>query len=148
MIIASRLRSDIVSCSYSFLKDQVEHAHDNPLDEITLGEGEIKANLVMDEMPPEKPVTPKTMDLEVDQEPEVNGEEVALEEEKKTKKKDVKKDKAKSKNLLCNLMPNWAYTGRRFAAFWKASMRLFATLIYLLASLQYFFQEWKSQRRK
>ncbi|KAM4724660.1 uncharacterized protein FYW61_012983 [Anableps anableps] len=85
------------SLSSTSLSDQVEHAHDNPLDEITLGEGDMKASLVPDKMPPEKTVTPKTMDLEVDQEPEVNGKEenVALEEEKKTKKKDVKKDKAK-----------------------------------------------------
>uniref|UniRef100_A0A3Q2E7P8 Si:dkey-220f10.4 n=1 Tax=Cyprinodon variegatus TaxID=28743 RepID=A0A3Q2E7P8_CYPVA len=54
-------------------------------------------SLISDEMPPEKPITPKAMNLEVDQEPEVNGEgeNVALEEEKKTKKKDVKKEKPK-----------------------------------------------------
>lgn len=58
-------------------------------------------SLISDEMPLEKPITPKTMNLEVDQEPEVNGEgeNVALEEEKKTKKKDVKKEKPKRK--LC-----------------------------------------------
>ncbi|MED6271909.1 hypothetical protein CHARACLAT_025011 [Characodon lateralis] len=85
------------SLSTTSLTDQVEHAHDNPLDEITLGEGDMKASLVSDEMSPEKPVAPKTMDLEVDQEPEVNGqgENIAVEEEKKTKKKDVKKDKPK-----------------------------------------------------
>ncbi|KAM4550422.1 uncharacterized protein V3H82_019528 [Fundulus diaphanus] len=85
------------SLSSTSLSDQVEHAHDNPLDEITLGEGDVKASLALDEMPPEKPATPKKMDLEIDQEPEVNGEgeNVALEEEKKTTKKDVKKDKTK-----------------------------------------------------
>ncbi|MEQ2300537.1 hypothetical protein AMECASPLE_026685 [Ameca splendens] len=85
------------SLSNTSLTDQVEHAHDNPLDEITLGEGDMKASLVSDEMSPEKPVAPKMMDLEVDQEPEVNGqgENIADEGEKKTKKKDVKKDKPK-----------------------------------------------------
>ncbi|XP_008419927.1 tubby protein homolog isoform X1 [Poecilia reticulata] len=85
------------SLSSTSLSDQVEHAHDNPLDEITLGEGDLNATSEPDEMPPEKPVTPKRMDLEVDREPEVNGKEenVAPEEVKKTKKKDVKKDKTK-----------------------------------------------------
>ncbi|XP_038144893.1 tubby protein homolog isoform X1 [Cyprinodon tularosa] len=85
------------SLSSTSLTDQIEHAHDNPLDEITLGEGDMTPSLISDEMPPEKPITPKTMNLEVDQEPEVNGEgeNVTLEEEKKTKKKDVKKEKPK-----------------------------------------------------
>ncbi|XP_015231944.1 PREDICTED: tubby protein homolog [Cyprinodon variegatus] len=85
------------SLSSTSLTDQIEHAHDNPLDEITLGEGDMTPSLISDEMPPEKPITPKAMNLEVDQEPEVNGEgeNVALEEEKKTKKKDVKKEKPK-----------------------------------------------------
>ncbi|XP_054914757.1 tubby protein homolog [Poeciliopsis prolifica] len=85
------------SLSSTSLSDQVEHAHDNPLDEITLGEGDVNTSSEPDETPPEKPVTPKTMDLEVDQESEVNGKEenVAPEEVKKTKKKDVKKDKTK-----------------------------------------------------
>uniref|UniRef100_A0A3B3V9X4 Si:dkey-220f10.4 n=1 Tax=Poecilia latipinna TaxID=48699 RepID=A0A3B3V9X4_9TELE len=85
------------SLSSTSLSDQVEHAHDNPLDEITLGEGDVNVSSEPDETPPEKPVTPKTMDLEVDREPEVNGKEenVAPEEVKKTKKKDVKKDKTK-----------------------------------------------------
>uniref|UniRef100_A0A087XGQ5 Si:dkey-220f10.4 n=1 Tax=Poecilia formosa TaxID=48698 RepID=A0A087XGQ5_POEFO len=47
------------------------------------GEGDVNVSSEPDETPPEKPVTPKTMDLEVDREPEVNGKEenVAPEEE-------------------------------------------------------------------
>lgn len=102
MIIASTLQIDTACCWCLFPGDQVEHAHDNPLDEITLGEGDVNASSEPDEIPPEKPVTPKTMDLQVDQEPEVNGKEenVAPEEAKKTKKKDVKKDKTKCKTFF------------------------------------------------
>lgn len=85
------------SLSSTSLSDQVEHAHDNPLDVITLGEGDATANVELDEMPAEKPVVPKKMNLEIDREPEVKceGGNEAQVEGKKTKKKDVKKDKAK-----------------------------------------------------
>ncbi|CAI5659231.1 tubby protein homolog isoform X1 [Oreochromis niloticus] len=85
------------SLSSTSLSDQVEHALDNPLDVITLGEGDATANVELDEMPAEKPVVPKKMNLEIDREPEVKCEEAneAQVEGKKTKKKDVKKDKAK-----------------------------------------------------
>ncbi|XP_005939588.1 tubby protein [Haplochromis burtoni] len=85
------------SLSSTSLSDQVEHAHDNPLDVITLGEGDATANVELDEMPAEKPVVPKKMNLEIDREPEVKyeGANEAQAEGKKTKKKDVKKDKAK-----------------------------------------------------
>lgn len=85
------------SLSSTSLSDQVEHAHDNPLDVITLGEGDSTANVELDEMPAEKPVVPKKMNLEIDREPEVKyeGANEAQAEGKKTKKKDVKKDKAK-----------------------------------------------------
>ncbi|XP_047465039.1 tubby protein homolog isoform X2 [Mugil cephalus] len=85
------------SLSNTSLTDQVEHAHDNPLDEITLGECEMTASMGLYETSPENPVTPKKMDLEVDKEPEVKCEEEndIQEEGKKTKKKDVKKAKAK-----------------------------------------------------
>ncbi|XP_024659204.1 uncharacterized protein si:dkey-220f10.4 [Maylandia zebra] len=85
------------SLSSTSLSDQVEHAHDNPLDVITLGEGDTTANVELDEMPAEKPVVPKKMNLEIDREPEVKyeGANEAQAEGKKTKKKDVKKDKAK-----------------------------------------------------
>ncbi|XP_063337482.1 tubby protein [Pelmatolapia mariae] len=85
------------SLSSTSLSDQVEHAHDNPLDVITLGEGDATANVDLDEMPAEKPVVPKKMNLEIDREPEVKceGANEAQVEGKKTKKKDVKKDKAK-----------------------------------------------------
>nr|CBN81290.1 Tubby-related protein 3 [Dicentrarchus labrax] len=85
------------SLSNTSLSDQVEHAHDNPLDEITLGECDMTANMMSDEMPSEKPVTPKRMDLEIDKEAEVKCEveNDAQVEGKKTKKKEVKKEKAK-----------------------------------------------------
>lgn len=82
-----------------FFGDQVEHAHDNPLDEITLGECDTTASMTLDEMPLEKPVTLKKMNLEIDKEPEVkcDVENDAYVEGKKSKKKDVKKEKAKRK---------------------------------------------------
>lgn len=81
--------------------DQVEHAHDNPLDEITLGEYDMTASMTLDEVSSEKPVTPKRMNLEIDKEPESKGEaeEDPQVEEKKTKKKDAKKEKAKRENM-------------------------------------------------
>ncbi|XP_062330619.1 tubby protein homolog [Osmerus eperlanus] len=76
---------------------QVEHAHDNPLEEISLGELSIQTNGASEEMTPEKPIITKTMDLEMDSQPKPkydleNGEQV---EEKKTKKKGVKKGATK-----------------------------------------------------
>lgn len=55
------------------------------------------ASMTLDDMPSEKPVTPKKMNLEIDKEPEVkcDVEKDAHVEGKKTKKKDVKKEKAK-----------------------------------------------------
>ncbi|XP_041829487.1 tubby protein homolog [Melanotaenia boesemani] len=85
------------SLSSTSLSDQVEHAHDNPLDEITLGEDDLTASVVSDEMPSEKPGTPKKINLDVDREHGVKFEgenEVPL-EGKQTKKKDVKKEKTK-----------------------------------------------------
>ncbi|KAK2884906.1 tubby protein homolog [Channa argus] len=85
------------SLSNTSLTDQVEHAHDNPLDEITLGECNTTASMMLGEMPSEKPVTPKKMNLEIDKEPEVkcDVENDGQVEGKKTKKKDVNKEKAK-----------------------------------------------------
>ncbi|XP_070783429.1 tubby protein homolog [Enoplosus armatus] len=83
------------SLSNTSLSDQVEHAHDNPLDEITLGECDVTASMTLDEMPSEKHVTPKKMNLEIDKEPECEVENDAQAEGKKTKKKEVKKEKAK-----------------------------------------------------
>ncbi|CAG5908399.1 unnamed protein product [Menidia menidia] len=85
------------SLSNTSLSDQVEHAHDNPLDEITLGEDDMTSSLLSDEMPSEKPCTPKKMNLVVDSEPEVtlDRENEASTEGKKTKKKDMKKEKGK-----------------------------------------------------
>lgn len=84
---------------FVFPWDQVEHAHDNPLDEITLGEFNMAASMASDGIPPEKPITPKKMNLEIDQEPEVRSdvENDTQVEGKKMKKKDVKKEKAKRK---------------------------------------------------
>lgn len=86
---------------FIFPGDQVEHAHDNPLDEITLGECDMTASMTLDEVLSEKPVTPKRMNLEVDKEPEVKCEveNDAQVEGKKTKKKEGKKEKAKRKNM-------------------------------------------------
>ncbi|KAK2820228.1 hypothetical protein Q5P01_023187 [Channa striata] len=81
------------SLSNTSLTDQVEHAHDNPLDEITLGE----SDTTLGQMPSEKPATPKKMNLDIDKEPEVkcDVENDGQVEAKKTKKKDGKKEKAK-----------------------------------------------------
>ncbi|KAM6964227.1 tubby protein homolog [Tautogolabrus adspersus] len=84
------------SLSNTSLTDQVEHAHDNPLDEITLGECDMTASTAIDVLPSEKLVSPKKMNLEVE-EPEVKSEveNDAQTEGTKTKKKEVKKEKAK-----------------------------------------------------
>ncbi|XP_013863614.1 tubby protein homolog [Austrofundulus limnaeus] len=86
------------SLSSTSLSDQVEHAHDNPLDEITLGEGDVTTAVAAERMSQEKPGTPKTMNLEVDREPEEDreGEKRASMKEKKTKEV-VKKEKNKSR---------------------------------------------------
>ncbi|KAF7647160.1 hypothetical protein LDENG_00176580 [Lucifuga dentata] len=85
------------SLSSISLSDQVEHAHDNPLDEITLGESCSTAKVTSDEVLPERPVTPKKMNLDIDKDLEVKCE---MENDarlggKKTKKKDPKKGKDK-----------------------------------------------------
>lgn len=75
----------------------MEHAHDNPLDEITLGEGGMTANTPLEEMPAEKPVTPKKIYWEVEGDPEGKcGLEVDRQgEEEKEIKKEGKKEKNK-----------------------------------------------------
>ncbi|XP_034716759.1 tubby protein homolog isoform X2 [Etheostoma cragini] len=85
------------SLSNTSLSDQFEHAHDNPLDEITLGECDMTASMRLDEMSLGSPGTPKKMNLEIDKEPEVKCEveNNAQTEGKKTKKNEVKKEKAK-----------------------------------------------------
>lgn len=91
--------------------DQVEHALDNPLDEITLGECDMTPNMMVEEDPQGKPATPKKMNLDIDKEPEVKfamGDDDAQLEGKKAKKKDGKKDKAKRKTCVCNF---WALGG-------------------------------------
>ncbi|XP_039991888.1 histone-lysine N-methyltransferase, H3 lysine-79 specific-like [Xiphias gladius] len=98
------------SLSNTSLSDQVEHAHDNPLDEITLGECDMTASMTLEEMPSEKPVTPKKMNLEIDKEPEVKcdvendaqqltdfSEVEESEEKEKEKDKDKEKKEKKTK---------------------------------------------------
>lgn len=83
-----------------FRGDQVEHAHDNPVDEITLGESDTMPTMLSDEVPSEKLVTPKKMNLDIDKEPKVKceAEKDSQAEGKKAKKKEGKKEKAKREN--------------------------------------------------
>ncbi|KAI4807785.1 hypothetical protein KUCAC02_027570 [Chaenocephalus aceratus] len=62
------------SLSNTSLTDQVEHAHDNPLDEIMLGEDNTTATMKFDEVPSQIPNTPKKVNLEIYKEPEVKCE--------------------------------------------------------------------------
>lgn len=78
----------------------MEHAHDNPLDEITLGEGGTVRNPPMEEIPAEKPVTPKKIYWEVEGDPESRCElktDSPGEEEKPTQK-EGKKEKNKGED--------------------------------------------------
>nr|XP_029484610.1 tubby protein-like [Oncorhynchus nerka] len=80
-----------------------EEAHDNPLEEITLGELSLKTTDATDEMPPEKPIITKTMDVEIDSLPkpklstENEGPAEVKKKEKEKKEKGVKKEKAQAK---------------------------------------------------
>lgn len=67
------------------------------MDEITLGESDMMPTTLSDEMPSEKLVTPKRMNLDIDKEPTVKCEvEKDFQAEgKKAKKKEGKKEKAK-----------------------------------------------------
>ncbi|XP_003961503.3 tubby protein homolog [Takifugu rubripes] len=82
------------SLSNTSLCDQVEHAHDNPLDEITLGECDVMETLMLDEKP-----AGGQMNLEIDKGPEVKSEREndPQVETKKTKKKREKKEKCKAR---------------------------------------------------
>lgn len=74
--------------------DQVEHAHDNPVDEITLGECNLTTSVTLEELPVEKPFSPKKMDLDIEEDSEVKCEEDE-EEDASTltiTPKDVRKD--------------------------------------------------------
>ncbi|XP_061611514.1 tubby-related protein 3 isoform X2 [Phyllopteryx taeniolatus] len=83
------------SLSNISLSDQVEHAHDNPLDIITLGEGDEKAALMLAEVPEEKPVASKKINLDTEQEDDKmeddDDDDGTREEGKKTKKKEKTK---------------------------------------------------------
>ncbi|KAM8836971.1 uncharacterized protein AB9W97_002393 [Spinachia spinachia] len=83
------------SLSNASLSDQVEHAHDNPLDEITLGERDTATSATSDEVPPEDRLTPKKMNWEIDSEAEGEWEVEAdaQAEGKRTRKKEVKEEK-------------------------------------------------------
>ncbi|KAM9817703.1 uncharacterized protein ACB057_003013 [Neosynchiropus ocellatus] len=85
-------------------EDQVEHAHDNPLDEITLGECEPMATMILEEIYAEKSAAPKNMNFDIDKcEDEEEEEELvkvdkeASQHGKKAKKKDLKKERSKGK---------------------------------------------------
>ncbi|XP_034049884.1 tubby protein [Thalassophryne amazonica] len=57
------------SLSRTSLSDQIEHGHDNPLEEITLGECDVTTTL-SDKFLLEKSVTPKTMNLDIENDPD------------------------------------------------------------------------------
>ncbi|XP_077407934.1 tubby-related protein 3 isoform X2 [Vanacampus margaritifer] len=80
------------SLSNVSLSDQVEHAHDNPMDVITLAEGEshAKAAAMSGEEPAERPVSAEKINLDTEQE-EDKMEDDAHAEDKKTKKKEKAK---------------------------------------------------------
>ncbi|XP_028264170.1 tubby protein [Parambassis ranga] len=84
------------SMSSASLSDQVEHAHDNPLDEISLGECDVIASVEVHEVQSEKHVTPKKMNLDIDKEAEIKCEE---EDEVQVDVKKTKKKKEKSKQV-------------------------------------------------
>ncbi|XP_010887171.2 tubby protein homolog [Esox lucius] len=69
-----------------------EEAHDNPLEEITLGELSIQSNDARDGTAPEKPIITKTIDLEIDSQPEPkpNPENEGPTEVRKKEKKEKK----------------------------------------------------------
>lgn len=73
-------------------EDQVEHAHDNPLDEITLGECDVTETVAIDEIP-----AGRETNVETDEEPGLKseGENSPQGQDKKTRKKHGKKDKFK-----------------------------------------------------
>lgn len=72
--------------------DQVEHAHDNPLDEMTLGECDATETMILDEIP-----AGRKTNIETDEEPGMKseGDNDPQVEAKKTKKKQGKKGKSK-----------------------------------------------------
>ncbi|XP_041754152.1 tubby protein [Coregonus clupeaformis] len=78
-----------------------EEAHDNPLEEITLGELSLKTNDATDEMPPEKYIITKTMDVDIDSQPQpklsTENEGPAEVKKKEKKEKCVKKEKGQAK---------------------------------------------------
>lgn len=76
------------------------------MDEITLGECDMTSTTTLDEMPSEKPVTPKRMNLGLDKEPEAKCEveKDCQAEGKKAKKKEVKKEKAKRENIQSRML--------------------------------------------
>ncbi|XP_033840465.1 tubby protein homolog [Periophthalmus magnuspinnatus] len=79
------------SLSNASLTDQVEHAHDNPVDEITLGECDVTEEISL-----EKPETFKTVDVDIEQEMESKckvEQDIPVESKKSKKKKE--KDKTR-----------------------------------------------------
>lgn len=89
-------------CFVSSLKDQVEHAHDNPLVEITLGEKDMIPSEELEEHPPENLGHPKTLNWEVDVESQEKSEGVKLDPvDTRTKEEDTTKENNKRKVFLC-----------------------------------------------
>lgn len=91
--------------------DQVEHAHDNPLDEITLGEGGTTAAKPLEEIPAEKPVTPKKIYWEVEGDPKGKCKQEVdpqVEEEKEIKK-EGKKEKNKGEVEYSRAVAVWIF---------------------------------------
>ncbi|CDQ58706.1 unnamed protein product [Oncorhynchus mykiss] len=82
-----------------------EEAHDNPLEEITLGELSLKTTDATDEMPPEKPIIAKTMDVEIDSQPKPklsteNEGPAEVKEKEKKEKGDTPQVKRKKTRLM------------------------------------------------
>ncbi|XP_011486465.1 tubby protein-like isoform X1 [Oryzias latipes] len=84
------------SASSGSLSDQVEHAHDNPLVEITLGEKDMIPSEELEEHPPENLGHPKTLNWEVDVESQEKSEGVKLDPvDTRTKEEDTTKENNK-----------------------------------------------------
>ncbi|XP_019749333.1 tubby protein homolog [Hippocampus comes] len=83
------------SLSNISLSEQVEHAHDNPMDVITLAEcdGDAKAASVFGEVPAEKPLSPKKINFDVEHEEDEAEDSDAHAGGKKTNKQEKVKGK-------------------------------------------------------
>ncbi|KAL0984313.1 hypothetical protein UPYG_G00139820 [Umbra pygmaea] len=98
----------LITQSQSSSSLNAEEVHDNPLEEITLGELSLKSSDATDEIPPEKPTITKTMDLEIDSLPEskCNPDNEGPAEMKKKEKKEKKGKGLKKKAHVGELEQN------------------------------------------